>query len=138
MNAAAPADAYERVVSRAEDLRDAFRTGRTPRNDDVRTTPRVVPASDPLAIVPPPGAYLVVRGADGARAYERDGALSLADGTLRTSDGAEVLGYPGGSARAAVPVPLRVPAVDAALGRAADARIEADGTVAYARAAIDP
>ena len=133
-----PLDAYERVLSRAQDLRDAFRAGAVPLNDDVRTAPSVVPSSDPLSVVPPPGAWLVTRGADGVRAYERDGALTLRDGVLRTRGGADVLGYPGGEARGAVPVPLRVPEIDGALGRAADARIEADGTVAYARAAIDP
>ncbi len=135
---ASPVDAYERVTARAQDVRDAFRAGAIPLNDDVRTGPRVVPSLDPLSVVPPPGAWLVTRGADGTRAYERDGALSLRDGVLRTSDGAEVLGYPGGDARGAVPVPLRVPEIDGALGRAAEAHVESDGTVAYTRAAIDP
>ncbi|HTD34667.1 MAG TPA: hypothetical protein VK665_13445 [Candidatus Elarobacter sp.] len=138
MIGASPLDAYERVLSRAQDLRDAFRAGATPLNDDVRTAPNVVPSADPLSFVPPPGAWLVTRGADGARAYERDGALSLESGVLRTRSGADVLGYPGGEARGAIPVPLRVPDTDRALGRAADARVEPDGTVAYARAAIDP
>lgn len=133
-----PLDAYERVLSRAQDLRDVFRAGAVPLNADVRTAPSVVPSSDPLGVVPPPGAWLVTRGADGARAYERDGALSLDDGVLRTRGGSDVLGYPGGAARGAVPVPLRVPETDRALGRAADARIEDDGTLAYTRAAIDP
>ncbi len=132
------ADAYERIAARAQDVRDAFRTGAVPLDRDARVEPRVVPALDPLSIVPPPGAWLVTRGADGTRAYQRDGALSLRDGVLRTSDGAEVLGYPGGDARGAVPVPLRVPEIDAALGRAGDAQVERDGTIAYARAAIDP
>ena len=138
MIGASPLDAYERVLSRAQDLRDAFRAGAVPLNDDVRTGPRIVPSSDPLSAVPPPGAWFVTRGADGVRAYERDGALALDDGVLRTRGGAEVLGYPGGAARGAVPVPLRIPEIDRALGRAADARVESDGTVAYARAAIDP
>jgi flagellar basal body rod protein FlgG len=135
---ASPVEAYERMLSRAHDLRDAFRAGAVPLNDDVRTEAHVVPSADPLSVVPPPGAWFVTRGADGTRAYERDGALSLQDGVLRTASGAEVLGYPGGDARGAVAVPLRVPGVDAALGRAASARVEADGTVAYARDAIDP
>jgi flagellar basal body rod protein FlgG len=135
---ASPVDAYERAAGRAQDVRDAFRAGAVPLNDDVRTEPRVTPSLDPLSIVPPPGAWLVTRGADGVRAYERDGALSLRDGVLRTGDGAEVLGYPRGDARGAVPVPLRVPEVDAALGRATDAQVERDGTVAYTRTAIDP
>ena len=138
MAGASPLDAYERVLSRAHDLRDAFRAGATPLNDDVRTAPQVTASSDPLSIVPPPGSWLVTRGADGVRAYERDGALSVDGGVLRTRGGAEVLGYPGGDARGAVPVPLRVAGTDRALGRGADARIEPDGTVAYTRAAIDP
>jgi flagellar basal body rod protein FlgG len=138
MLSASPVDAYERVAARAQDLRDAFRAGTVPLNDDVRTEARVTPSLDPLSVVPPPGAWLVTRGADGTRAYERDGALSLRGGVLRTGDGAEVLGYPRGDARGAVPVPLRVPEIDAALGRAVDAYVERDGTVAYTRAAIDP
>jgi flagellar basal body rod protein FlgG len=138
MHGASPLDAYDRVLSRATDLREIFRAGALPLNDDVGTGPRLVPSSDPLSVVPPPGAWLVTRAADSRRAYERDGTFSLADGVLRTRDGAEVLGYPGGDARGAVPVPLRVPPTDRALGRGADARVESDGTVAYTRAAIDP
>jgi flagellar basal body rod protein FlgG len=138
VNGPSPLDAYERVLSRAQDLRDAFRAGNVPLNADVRTAPQVVPSSDPLSVVPPPGAWLITRGTDGVRAYARDGALSLDDGVLRTRDGAEVLGYPGGDARGAVPVPLRLSETDRALGRAAGAHVEDDGTIAYQRAAIDP
>ena len=138
MLGASPLDAYDRVISRAQDLRDAFRAGSVPRNDDVRTPPQVTASSDPLSVVPPPGAWFVTRGADGVRAYERNGALSLEDGVLRAPDGAEILGYPGRDARGAVPVPLRVPDTDRALGRGTDAHVEQDGTVAYTRAAIDP
>ena len=138
MIGASPLDAYERVLSRAQDLRDAFRAGSVPLNDDVRTAPHIAASSDPLSVVPPPGAWFVTRGADGVRAYERDGALSLESGALRAHDGAEVLGYPRGDARGTVPVPLRIPETDRALGRGADARVESDGTVAYTRAAIDP
>ncbi|HEY0382961.1 MAG TPA: hypothetical protein VGC72_12260 [Candidatus Elarobacter sp.] len=138
MLGASPLDAYDRVLSRAQDLHDAFRAGAVPLNGDVRTAPNVVPSSDPLGVVPPPGAWLVTRGADGTRAYERDGALSLDAGVLRTRGGADVLGFPAGDARGAVPVPLRIPDTDRALGRGADAHVESDGTVAYTRAAIDP
>src|SRR3979411_2119910 len=124
MLGASPLDAYERVPFRGEALRDAVLAGAVPRNGDVRTAPSVTRSSDPLSVVPPPGAWLVTRGADGARAYQRDGALALDDGVLRAAGGAEVLGYPGGDARGSVPVPLRVPATDLALGRAATARIE--------------
>jgi flagellar basal body rod protein FlgG len=138
MHAASPLDAYDRMLSRAQDLREIFRAGALPLNDDVGTGAQVVPSSDPLSVVPPPGAWLVTRSADGRRAYERDGTLTLADGVLRTANGAEVLGYPGGDARGTVPVPLRLAETDRALGRAGDARVDDDGTVAYTRAAIDP
>ena len=131
-------DAFERVSSRAQDLYDLYRPGAIPRNGDVRTAPAVVPSSDPLSVAAPPGAWFVTRGADGTRAYGRDGALHLDDGVLRASDGAEVLGYPGGDARGAVPVPLRLPEPDRTLGRCGDVRVENDGTLAYTRAAIDP
>jgi len=138
MGGVSPLDAYERVSARAEDLQNLFRSGALPRNADVRTAPHVVPSSDPLDVVPPPDAWLVTRDADGKRAYVRDGELAIDDGVLRTRDGADVLGYPGGDARGAVPVPLRVSATDRALRRAAGASVEPDGTVAYERAAIDP
>ena len=138
MLGSSPVDAYDRVASRAYDLREAFRAGSVPLNDDVRREPHVVPSSDPLSVVPPPNAWLVIRDRAGGRAYERDGSLTLADGVLRARDGAEVLGYPRGEARGAVPVPLRIEPGEHALGRGADARIESDGTVAYTRAAIDP
>ena len=138
MHGASPLDAYERVLSRAQDLRDAFRAGAVPLNGDVRAATSVTASSDPLSVVPPPGAWLVTRGTDSVRAYERDGALALDGGVLRTRSGAEVLGYPGGDARGAVPVPLRMADAERALGRGTDARVEPDGTVAYTRAAIDP
>ena len=133
-----PLDALERIASRAADLRDLYRPGAIPRNGDVRTAPAIVPSSDPLTVAVPPGAWLVMRAADGARAYGRDGALRVDDGVLRASDGSEVLGYPTGDARGSVPATLRVPATDRALGRGGDIHIEADGVVAYTRAAIDP
>lgn len=135
---ASPLDALERIASRAQDLRELYRAGAIPRNDDVRTVPIVMPSSDPLGIAVPPGAWLVTRAADGTRAYSRDGALRVVDGVLRASDGGDVLGYPNGDARGAVPVTLRLPEADRALGRCDDVRIDADGTVAYTRAAIDP
>ncbi len=137
-NAAGALDALDRIAARAQDLRDAYRPGAVPLHGDVRTAGSAARSTDPLSAVAPPGAWFVTRGADGQRGFGRDGGLTLADGVLRTSSGAEVLGYPGGDARGAVPVPLRIPAGERALGRGGDARIEADGTVAYTRAAIDP
>lgn len=138
MIGASALEAYDRVLSRAQDLREIFRSGARPLNDDVAGPPEIVPSSDPLSIVPPPGAWLVTRGTDGQRAYERDGTLHFEDGVLRTASGADVLGYPSGDGRGAVPIPLRITATDIALGRAGGARVEADGTVSYSRTALDP
>ena len=131
-------DALDRIASRANDLSGAYRAGAIPQHGDVRGPDLVAPSNDPMSVAAPPNAWFVVRDAAGQRAYSRDGRLQLADGVLRTADGAEVLGYPGGDARGAVPVPLRVPPADLALGRAAGAQVEADGTIAYTRIAIDP
>ncbi|BDE07581.1 hypothetical protein WPS_28570 [Vulcanimicrobium alpinum] len=138
MYGASAVDAYDRIAARAQDLREIYQAGAVPAHDDVAAEPQIEPSSDPLSVALPPGAWLVTRGADGARAYQRDGALRFDDGVLRTRDGADVLGYPRGDARGALPVPLRLPAADVALSRTADTRIAADGTVAYTRAAIDP
>ena len=131
-------DALDRIAARAQDVRDAFRPGAIPRRDDVRTAATVAATADPLSVAAPPNAWFVTRAADGARAFTRDGTLTIADGVVRTHDGAEILGFPGGDARGAVPVPLRIAPTDRALGRGGDARIEADGTIAYTRASIDP
>jgi flagellar basal body rod protein FlgG len=138
MYGASAIDAHDRIAGRAQDLRDAFRPGGVPLHADVAADARVLPSTDPLSVALPPGTWLVTRGDDGRRTYTRDGALALAGGALRTRDGADVLGYPAGEARGAVPVPLRLATTDRALGRGESARIEADGTLAYAREAVDP
>ncbi|MBV9439668.1 MAG: hypothetical protein JOZ24_06730 [Candidatus Eremiobacteraeota bacterium] len=134
----APVDALDRIASRAADLRAIYRAGAQPQNADVRSDPVLYPANDPLAVALPPNSWLVLRGPGGTRTYTRDGALAVDDGVLRARGGAEVLGYPGGDARGAVAVPLRLPAADVALGRCADVRIDADGSVAFTRTAIEP
>ncbi|HTW83737.1 MAG TPA: hypothetical protein VMD91_06710 [Candidatus Sulfotelmatobacter sp.] len=133
----APSEALARIAARVHDLREAFRPGAQPL-DDVRGPERTLPAADPLSVALPEQAWLVVTDADGTRAYSRAGALHVEDGVLRTADGAAVLGYPGGSARAAVPVPLRLPDTDRILGRTTDAQVGPDGTFAYTRLAVDP
>jgi flagellar basal body rod protein FlgG len=138
MDGPSPVDAFERISARAEDLRDAFRPGGIPLHGDVTAAPRVLRSSDPLSVALPPGAWLVTSAADGTRAYTRDGALTVADGTVRTRDGAAVLGFAGGDARGSIAAPLQLPAADRALGRCDDAGIEADGSVVYRRVAIDP
>ena len=82
MDGPSPVDAFERISARAEDLRDAFRPGGIPLHGDVTAAPRVLRSSDPLSVALPPGAWLVTSAADGTRAYTRDGALTVADGTV--------------------------------------------------------
>lgn len=138
MDGPSPVDAFERIAARSEDLRDAFRPGGVPLHADVAASPRVLGSSDPLSVTLPSGAWLVTADADGARAYTRDGALTLADGVLRTRDGAAVMGYANGDARGGLATALQLPAADRALGRCDEAAIEADGSVVYRRIAIDP
>jgi len=133
MVSASPVDAYERVAARAQDVRDAFRAGAVPLNDDVRTEVRVAPTLDPLSVVRRRGVAGHARRRRHAGLRTRRGALAARRCAAygRRRRGAR---YPRGDARGAVPVPLRVPEIDAALGRAADAYVERDGTVAYTRA----
>lgn len=137
MIANATVEALERIASRAEDLRDAYRSGAIPRHPDARTAGASAPSTDPLAAVAPPGAWFVAAAPDGTPFYTRDGGFAVRDGAVTTAGGAPVLGY-AADRRDAPPAPLRVPDADRALGRAATLRVEPDGTLAYARAAIEP
>ncbi|MGP6158154.1 MAG: hypothetical protein ACLPYS_11735 [Vulcanimicrobiaceae bacterium] len=135
---AAVADAFARIDSRQQDLLNAFRPGFEPRAGDAAArAPQRSPSLDPLSAVAPEGAYFVSAGPDGNARLGRDGSFALAAGELRASDGAPVLGFLVGERRGA-PVPLRVDPIDLALGRVADPRIAADGTVSYLRTTVDP
>jgi len=91
--------------------------------------------ANPLSAAPPSGAYFVTSDDRGRRLFTRDGAFAIQDGTLVDPAGRAVLGYADDSAALS---PLRVDPVDAALGFASGARIEADGSISYARRTIDP
>jgi hypothetical protein len=130
-------DALERIAARAQDLRDAYRPGAIPANGDVRTAGSIAASTDPMSAVAPPGAWFVVRGAEGERTYTRDGVFRVRDGIVQSAAG-DVLGSARGDARGAVPAPLRLPDADRALDRARDLHVESDGSVAYTRTAIDP
>jgi hypothetical protein len=134
----AVADAFARIGARQADLLDAFRPGFEPQANDAATrAPQRTPNVDPLSVAAPEGAYFVSAGSDGGVRLSRDGSFRLEGGELRAADGGSALGYPLGGARGA-PVPLRLDPVDAALGRVADPRIAADGTVSYLRTTVDP
>lgn len=131
----ATADAFDRIASRADDVRNAYRPGYTPKNFDVATTPRGVSNADPLGVATPDDAYLVVGENDGP-AYTRDGGLHVENGELRSIDGKPVLGF--GLADHTRLVPMRVDPYDAALGRARGTRVDADGSVSYERETVEP
>ena len=135
VNAALSA-ALDRIAERAADVRRAFTPGALPQHDDVATSAeRSDFTLDPLSVAPPDGAYFITVDARGRTAYTRDGTFAVTGGGLVDGRGLAVLGRrtPGGPLSE-----LRADPVDATLGRAANARVEADGTFVYTRAAIDP
>ncbi|MHB8212760.1 MAG: flagellar hook-basal body protein [Vulcanimicrobiaceae bacterium] len=128
--------AQARVLSRQADADNAYRPGARARNDDVaRTHAASRPMLDPLSVVAPADAYFLTNGSDGRRSYTRDGSLAVHDGRLVDGSGRPVLGTVGGEP---MPQELRIDPVDAALGRARDLRIEADGHLVYDRRVVEP
>lgn len=85
--------------------------------------------------LPPAGEYFITRDETGRQLFTRSDALFLRDGTMTDANGREILGFrtPGSALS-----PLRADPVDLALGITAEAQINADGTVSYARQTIDP
>jgi flagellar basal body rod protein FlgG len=127
--------ALDRVTDRAADVRRAFTPGSVPNNDDVASPSPAAFTLDPLSVAVPDDTYFVVRDGAGNTAYTRDGSFHVAAGELLDAGNRPVLGI----RAAGEPLsPLRVDDVDDALNRARDVRIGADGTLSYARAAIDP
>jgi flagellar basal body rod protein FlgG len=136
--AAATADALNRIAARAQDVARAYSAGGFAASSDVNTARSPEYSADPLSVAAPPNAYFVSENSGGARSFTRDGGFTFERGMLCGSDGAAVLGYPGGDARGTLPVPLTLPANDVALGRCTNVRVESDGTVSYTRSTIDP
>jgi flagellar basal body rod protein FlgG len=127
--------ALDRIADRAADVRRAFTPGAVPSNDDVASSSPAAFTLDPLSVAAPGDTYFLVRTAGGDTAYTRDGAFHVAAGALLDAENRPVLG----ARTAGAPLSeLRVDDVDAALNRARDARIGADGTLSYARTEIDP
>ncbi len=129
--------ALERVSERAREALAAFVPGAIATSDETARAPEPPAMLDPLAAAAPPETYFVFEEARGrgARRYGTDGAFRLDGTTLCDRDGAAVLG----SAQDQAPLePLRVDAVDVALGRVRRLHLEADGAIAYERDAYDP
>ena len=136
MLAPASLDALQRIADRANDVLAAYAPGAEPQFGDVRVPSAAQPATDPLSVAVPPGAWFVTLDDRGARTYTRAGSFHIGpDGALQTPGGAPVLGTSGAGAALA---PLSLPEADRALGRCTDVQVEADGSLAYTRATIDP
>ncbi len=129
--------AFSRVEQRRRDVLNAFEPGFEPERSDVAGRPGAQPDPSNLCVVAPEGAYFVGDASGTGLSFTRAGSFAVADGQLRfAADGRPVLGFQFG--KPGVVVPLRVDAYDAALGRAADPRVEADGTFAYTHTTVDP
>jgi flagellar basal body rod protein FlgG len=128
--------ALDRIADRTADVRRAFTPGALPAKGDVATDgPRARFTLDPMSVQASDGAYFVVGGDEGSRAFTRDGTFHFAHGRLETEDGRSVLGR----RQANGPLePLCTDAVDEALGRVGTPRVEEDGSVRYTRTTIDP
>jgi flagellar basal body rod protein FlgG len=115
-------------------LRHAYRPGFEAADAGAPRNATFARTADPMSVAAPSDCWFAFSSDAGIR-YGRDGTFALVDGTLRASDGAAVLGYAPGSTAL---VELRAGRVDVALHRVVDARIDADGSVTYARSALDP
>ncbi|HEY6486413.1 MAG TPA: hypothetical protein VIX83_08525 [Candidatus Cybelea sp.] len=127
--------ALDRITERAADVRRAFVPGSVPQHDDVATPAAISDFTlDPLSVCAAGGLYFVARDARGETGFASDGSFALRNGRLEDRDGRAICGLEG-SRRL---VELRVDSIDEALGRAANPRIEADGSLVYDRTSIDP
>jgi hypothetical protein len=130
------ARALEQIEARAADVQHAYTPGALPAFDDVLAATDLSRGDlDPLCVAPPADTYLVTNDDRGRTLYTRDGALGLRDATIVGTNGRAMLGYVASQSTLRA---LRIEPVDAALGRVRDLRVEADGSVAYDRASIDP
>lgn len=128
--------AFDRIAQRAADVKMAFTPGAIPSSGDTATANAGASVTmDPFSATAPERAYFVTSDERGRTCYTRDGSFSLRDGVVAGSNGKAMLGY---TAQDGALVPLHVDSTDAALGRVRDLHVEADGSIAYAREAIDP
>lgn len=128
--------ALDRIAERAADLRRVFTPGAVPQHDDVASAGGAENFTlDPLAVAAPDDIYFVTADEQGRVSYTRDGAFAVRGGRLVDAAGRPVRGVTGTNRD---PGDLHIDPVDEALGRAADPRVERDGSFVYTRATIDP
>lgn len=127
--------AFETIGARERDVVRSYADGGLPQYNDVRGEPRVERSADPLSVAAPSNALFIVADARGQERFTRDGAFTFANGTVCDRDGQMLLGY---RSDASAIGPLRADPVDVTLGLVQDLRVEADGSVDYAKALVDP
>ncbi len=127
--------ALDRITERAADVRRAFVPGSVPQHDDVATPAAISDFTlDPLSVTASGGLYFVARDSRGEAGFSSDGSFALRNGQLEDRGGRAICGLDLSGQLAE----LRIDPVDEVLGRAANARIEADGSLVYDRTSIDP
>lgn len=127
--------AFEVIGVRERDVMRSYTDGGLPLYDDVRAKPRVEASTDPLSVASPPDALFVILDERGQERFTRDGGLTFANGAVSDREGRPLLGYRNETSALG---PLRADPVDVSLGLVRDLRIEADGSVDYAKALVDP
>jgi flagellar basal body rod protein FlgG len=132
---AAMENAFDRIARRAADVQRAFTPGAVPEFGDVGTPSSSRASLDPLSIAPPSDAYFLTLDDHGCTSYTQNGSFAVRDGLLVDAEGRAVFGFRGDSG---APTELRCDAVDVALGRVRDPRVDATGSFSYDRQAIDP
>jgi hypothetical protein len=135
-----PAAALSELATRAQEMLHAYEPGYETQDDEIRsaTLSRPKPDNDPMSVSAPEGSYFMGTDRAGQSFFSRDGSFKVEGANVTWPDGSAVLGFPANAAAGAKPQPLRVDAVDAALGRAGDPHVEADGSVVYTRSVVDP
>jgi flagellar basal body rod protein FlgG len=127
--------ALDDVAVRERDVLQAYSPGAMPQRADVAKAQSAQACRDPLSVAPPADSYFITSDDRGRMLFTRDGRFSLQNGTRVDAQGRPMLGYANDGATLG---PLHADSVDVALGFAETARIEANGTVTYERATIDP
>lgn len=131
------ANTMSALQSRKAELLEAYEPGFFPADSDVTAGhDKLRPSMNPLSVVAPEETYFVASDTMGRSFYSRNGDFHVVDGTLRTPNGSQVMGFgPRGDGQL---MPLRLEPVDVALHRYSDVRIDPEGRLSYVRRVIDP
>ncbi|MBC5829066.1 MAG: hypothetical protein GIW98_02605 [Candidatus Eremiobacteraeota bacterium] len=135
MVSSAAARALADIASRASDVMRAFTPGAVALHNDSVTQARTQRTNDPLSVAAPKNAYFIAADEHGRHMYTRDGQFGVHQSTLVDRYHHPLMGFKNHGASLEV---LRIDPVDAALHRAKDVHIEADGSVTYTRSLVDP